>query len=119
MHYLQIFNYRLSRVRRLIENAFGILSATWRLLLRRIDLEPEKVKDIVTTCAILHNIIRRDRPVPVGTIPHVPHQDDYELGMNGIQAAALRPSEEAKFVRENFCGYFNNEGAVEWQQRMI
>ena len=120
---MQIFNYRLSRVRRLIENAFGILSATWRILLRRIDLQPEKATTIVLACVVLHNVIRSAKQAPTGTVPNanvVPEEDiDAALALPGVQPVPLRPTEEAKQVREQYCAYLNTTGAVEWQRRMV
>ena len=43
----RIFNYRLSKMRRISENAFGILANSWRLFRKPFLLEPEKVKAIL------------------------------------------------------------------------
>ena len=37
----QIYNYRLSKARRIVENAFGILTLKFKLLYGRIQLSPE------------------------------------------------------------------------------
>ena len=51
----RIFNYRLSRMRRISENGFGILANRWRIFRRSIALEPEKVKTITLAAITLHN----------------------------------------------------------------
>ena len=50
------FNYRLSRARNVIENAYGRLKARWRCLLKRNDCHLLAVCDQVVTCCTLHNI---------------------------------------------------------------
>lgn len=49
------FNYRLSRARRVVENAFGILANRFRLLHTMIELAPKSVELVIETCCILHN----------------------------------------------------------------
>ena len=39
-----------------MENAFGRLKARWRRLLKRLDVDANKVPNIVIACCILHNI---------------------------------------------------------------
>lgn len=55
----RIFNYRLSRARRVVENAFGILSAVFRVLRKPLLLEPEKACTVVRCCLYLHNFLRK------------------------------------------------------------
>lgn len=50
------FNYRLSRARIVVENAFGRLKARWRRLLKRNDMAVEHIPTVISACCILHNI---------------------------------------------------------------
>ena len=54
----RIYNYRLSRARRIVENAFGILANRFRIFGAPIPLKPEKVEAIVMACCSLHNFLR-------------------------------------------------------------
>jgi len=54
----RIFNYRLSRMRRISENGFGILVRRWRIFCTPMLLEPGKVKHIVLAALTLHNLLR-------------------------------------------------------------
>ncbi|WKX95686.1 hypothetical protein Q1695_012274 [Nippostrongylus brasiliensis] len=51
------FNYKMNSARRVVENYFGILAGRFRLLLRRVHGTPEKIKDIVLSLMILHNLL--------------------------------------------------------------
>ena len=57
-----LYNYRLTRARRMVECAFGILCSKWRIFHRAIDVRPDFCDVIDKTGRILHNFVRqRDR----------------------------------------------------------
>ncbi|KAJ8945222.1 hypothetical protein NQ314_009291 [Rhamnusium bicolor] len=56
----QIFNYRLSRARRVVENTFGILAQIFRIYHKRLKLHPRYATNIILTTCVLHNYIRQN-----------------------------------------------------------
>ena len=46
------------RARVCIERAFGFLKGRWRILLKRIDISPDRASKIFTVCCVLHNILQ-------------------------------------------------------------
>ena len=65
-----VFNYHLSRVRHVVENAFGILADRFRIFLTPIAVVPETGIKIVLASCVLHNFLRtesRHRYISTGT----------------------------------------------------
>lgn len=125
----KIFNYRLSRARCKVENAFGILSNRFRIFHTPISVNLEAIDKIVMATCVLHNFLRR-RYATVYTPENNLYRENMdagtiELGLEPIHLISLQPSHnrrsgnDVKEVREMFMNFFNNEGALEWQQRMV
>ena len=51
----KIFNHGVARVCWVTGNIFGILVTWWRILLRPLDVTPERVEKIFLVCVPLHN----------------------------------------------------------------
>lgn len=132
----QIFNYRLSRARRIVENAFGILANKFRVFMTPIKLTPEKVETIVFACCTLHNFLRskqtsRNIYTPPGSVDientytcTVLNRDWRAQEPGGLLPIQKQCSNnytlKAKVIREYLCDYFNSDkGAVPWQENII
>lgn len=57
----RIFNYRLSRARRTIENTFGILTTRWQILLSTICADPKNIDFMILAIVCLHNFIMSEK----------------------------------------------------------
>lgn len=130
----RIFNYRLSRARRVIENVFGIISTRFRVLRKTVELSPTKVQKIVFAVCILHNfLISRKQSAPIyaprGTFDTENTDGTVTLGTWRNQNSSLEglgkdnvprnATTTAKNIREEFKEYFCREGEVAWQPNYI
>lgn len=132
----KIFNYRLSRARRIVENAFGILSSRFRVFQRPIAVGIDKVDEIIKAACALHNWLKMtasENYTPIGsmdiedlnTSDIIPGSWRTEpTPINGL--ASLRGTlgsrnytRTAYDVRDKYAEYFSGRGAVPWQVNMI
>lgn len=128
----RIFNYRLSRARRIIENIFGIMSAWFRVLRSPILLSPDKARVVTKACAVLHNfLLKRNKQfyAPPGTFDQYLNDgsvlngnwrgDDDSSSFFRCQASSTPASTDGKQIREEFEQFFIAEGEVPWQYSQI
>jgi len=79
----RIYSYRLTRDRRMVECAFGILANKWRIFHRPLDLIPQFCDSIVKACCVLHNFVRRNGGFQL-------EDTLYESNFESIQATGTR-----------------------------
>jgi len=119
----RIFNYRLSRARRLSENAFGILVSRFRVFRSGMEVQPEKAKVVVLAATVLHNFLMRHSTCH-SSVQGLPTDMDecrpalmHDSGQLRRIAPCLqkRPNVSAKAVQKKFALYFMSQGQVSWQ----
>ena len=125
----RIYSYRLSRARRVVENAFGILSQRFRCFMTTMQQNPDNI-NLITMCAcVLHNLILTRYPQAIPEVDRedpdthdlVPGQWRLDPHMQGLMPlSGHRSQREAKDQREYLSHYYMSPaGAVPWQERMV
>lgn len=117
----RIFNYRLSKARRTVENAFGIMSAKFRVFRKPLCLKPENVDKVVQACVCLHNFLSKNNRSPRSE-PRIPEHPSAAL--HPLNRVGRGVSGEAKAIRESFMQYFTSiagelPGQVEYVNRVF
>ncbi|XP_064479433.1 uncharacterized protein LOC135392644 [Ornithodoros turicata] len=132
----RIFNYRLSRARRCVENALGILTARFRIFRGPIKLKPDNAERVVKAACVLHNFLcvecrNSSAYCPVG---YADHEDSFgniiagswrsetaaDTSTFALQAAHARKSQSsAQGVRDLYAQFVANEGQVPWQWNLL
>lgn len=126
----RVFNYRLSRARRTIENAFGILAAKWHIFRRPIRGSVNLLENITRATVCLHNYLQLtdnaayiperiiDSEDSAGNIVQGDWREVVENdgGLRNLgRLAGNRYKFNASKVRNDLKDYFNQEGQVPWQ----
>lgn len=133
----RVYNYRLSRCRRIVENVFGLAANRFRILRKPILLCPEKVRTVVLAICTLHNYLMQGkesvkRYAPLGTFDMEDNgivTDGSWRSEGGVPDGNLLPLQATKsrnhpkaadLVRTEFTEYFSSSlGKVHWQYRHI
>lgn len=122
----RIFNYRLSRARRTIENSFGILVTRWRIFKAPIIASVETAEKIVVACVCLHNFLIEE----IGENRYLPknffqcQSIDRELETSQLHRIGRMGSNNApnnvKDIRDRLSNFFVGPiGRVPWQNESI
>ena len=125
----RIFNYRLSRGRRVSENAFGILSNRFRMYSTVLSIKPDNTVKVVLATLALHNFLRvkvSNRYIPKGSVDNedqLGRTRDGSWRTDDVASSLVvfpnsrkgRPAVKAEEMREILCEHFNGQGQVPWQ----
>ena len=126
-HPKQIYNYRLSRAHRKVENAFGILAQRWRCFNRRLQLKTKTVIKIVLAACVLHNYLQPKNDETSVATTYVclnPERLEY-LGIAGViidsdNLNGYRSAREAQRIRDTFRDYFvSPDGRLSFQDEQL
>ena len=125
----KIFNYRLSRARRVIENIFSILVARWRVFQKLIESKPERVEKNILETTALHNYLRQADSVcytPNNFLKREDNSGDIVVGqwrsiLDGHSLQNVRPIRNQQCTRtttetrEALANYLATDGSVSSQ----
>ncbi len=124
----RIFNYRLSRARGRVENAFGILACRFRVFLRDIELKTSTIDKVLWAACSLHNWLRLRNPQTFISLVDKEHPETGELipgqWRKEICEAPLKSvdklgsnnyTRKAEDIRTSFADYFMDQGSISWQ----
>ena len=136
----KVFNYRLSRSRRTIENTFGILASRWRIFRRPIKAKVENAQRYSLTAICLYNYLQQTHNAYYCTTGFIDSENSNgsiregfwrdiirSKGVAGLQEIGnvrgslfqrvllISYQQNALEQREALKDYFMNESILSWQ----
>lgn len=118
----KIFNFRLSRARRVVESAFGIMATKFPICLKPIITSVKTAEKIVKAVVVLHNFLLPESKSQFSncegnTIEEQWQQMKMSSAFRRIGCASGHAhSRYAANIREEFKNYFLHEGAWQWDR---
>lgn len=103
------FNVHLSSARIVVENAFGRLKGRWRCLLKRLDVNPTFVPEVVLACTILHNFVEEQKETYIdGWSLTVQSEQEYQQPLDHISTQIIAEDNiDPKVLRNNINNYLS------------
>lgn len=113
----RVFNYRLSRGRKSVECAFGMLVSKFRLFEGPMCCKEETINSVIKAACVLHNFIRIKQGKYIQPTEFDANQDQIAVPINDMpQPEINRNYSEAQNIREKLCDYFlKPAGAIPYQ----
>lgn len=115
----RIFNYRLSRARRVVENSFGILTQKWRIFKVPINATVTTVELIIKACVCLHNFLLEKKYSYYANVSSIKNVDLAGTAFSPIVNKITSHKRTAAEVRDQFADFFTTEGTVDWQDGKV
>lgn len=120
----RIYNYRVSRARRVVENTFGIMSSVFRILRKPILLKPQHATTVILSCVYLHNFLRKysisyasNTPINADEGNNSGSTDNEPMSsFIPLRSIGRRASNTAENFRHIFTHYVNNVDELSWQR---
>nr|CAI5819837.1 unnamed protein product [Callosobruchus analis] len=125
----QMFNYRLSRARQIVENAFCMLTSRFRIFEKLIPLATSTIIKVINSTCVLHNWLRNTtdhyitaenvntKDITVGRVTKGSWRDAQIHGIAPLSNtySSNNHSHAAKAVRDAYAERFSTTEAVSWQ----
>lgn len=114
----KVYNYRQSRARRVVENAFGLLTKKFKWYSTKYNMLPKNVDKIILATVVLHNFLRDDK---CSWQPSELLETEEEFCLlHDLPRIGGRTPFSAERIRESFTEYFvSPNGSVPWQLQHV
>jgi hypothetical protein len=128
-----VFNYRVCRARRVVENIFGISSSSFRVLRKPLLLQQENATLIAMVIVHLHNFLRRNKGSinlysPLGSMDYEAESrlmlgswrndnNEKRTSLLQLQKIPKRPPRIAMEIRDDLANFFIKDMKIPWQNQ--
>ena len=115
----RIFNYRLSRARRVSENAFGLLASRFRVFHSMFNVRPESAISIVHATLVLHNFLLKQCPRYMTSVDDAVDELHLPSNLENLTIPGCNHPKHATEIRDTLSEYLNGPGMVPWQWKLL